>query len=62
MTETNTTNRSNDSMNENSQKITDQENLEDSKIIQELKNINIDSDDLPSLLKALKILNANSNH
>ena len=54
MTETNTTNRSNDSMNENSQKITDQENLEDSKIIQELKNINIDSDDLPFLIKALE--------
>ena len=41
-------------MNENSQKITDQENLEDSKIIQELKNISINSDGLPSLIKALE--------
>ena len=54
MTETNTTNRSKDAMNENSQKITDQENLEDFKIIQELKNISIDSDDLSSLIKALE--------
>ena len=54
MTETNTTNSSKDAMNENSQKITDQENLEDFKIIQELKNISIDSDDLSSLIKALE--------
>ena len=55
MTENNTTIRSNDPLNENNQKQTEQE--EDSKdleIIQNLKNINIDSEDLSSLIKDLQ--------
>ena len=48
MTETVTTTRSKDAMNESNQ-----ENLEDFQIIQELKYINIDSEDLPSLIKGL---------
>ena len=53
MTETNTTTITKDAKNENNQKLTDQENLDDFKIIKELKNINIDSEKLPSLTKAL---------
>ena len=49
MTENNTTIRSNDPINENSQNQTEQE-----EIIQSLKNIDIDSEDLTSLIKDLQ--------
>ena len=49
MTENNTTIRSNDPINENSQHQTEQE-----EIIQSLKNIDIDSEDLTSLIKDLQ--------
>ena len=49
MTENNTTIRSTDPINENNQNQTEQE-----EIIQNLKNINIDSEDLTSLIKDLE--------
>ena len=50
MTENNTTIRSNDPINENNQNQTEQE-----EIIQNLKNINIDTEDMTSLIKDLEI-------
>ena len=53
MAETNVTTSSKDVINENNQKTTGQQNLEDIEIIQELKKIKIDSEDLSSLNKDL---------
>jgi len=53
MAETNATSSSKDAINKNNQKTTGQENLEDFEIIQELKKIKIDSEDLSSLNKDL---------
>jgi len=52
MTENNTTIRSNDPMNEN--KLEQEDDSKDLEIVQNLKNINIDSEDLSSLIKDLQ--------